>query len=120
MNEQGATSVPHTPSTRQDHVDPIVESSFWRQNHSSRSFVPTAVFGYEEYAPAYRYGWESFARQGGPQRTFESIEADLGRGWDQARYGSRLAWEQAKEATREAWDRLKVAAHALATPTDKH
>ncbi len=118
MNEHGSTVTSRTQPTNHPLVNPTTEARYWRENHSSRSFVPTAVFGYEEYAPAYRYGWERFARHDRPHDSFDIVEADLARGWDQARYGSRLAWEQAKHATREAWDRLNAAAHALVTPAD--
>lgn len=121
MNEQGHQTgrTPSPTATSRAYIDVHAETKYWRDNHSTRLFVPTSVFGYDEYAPAYRYGWESFGRHGAAGRTFDSIEAELGRGWDQARYGSRLAWEQAKDAAREAWDRLKSAAQALTTPTDK-
>jgi hypothetical protein len=95
-------------------VNPITEAKFWQDGHPSGPYA-TAAFGYEEYAPAYRYGWESFGRRGVGQ-TFENAEAELGRGWDKAKGGSRLMWDQAKSATRNAWDRVEVAARgAVAT-----
>jgi hypothetical protein len=98
-------------------VNPTIETKFWRDSYASRPYADTKL-GYEPFAPAYRYGWESYGRHGGDNTTFESVEADLGRGWDQARGESRLAWNQAKSATRDAWDRVELAArgpHALVT-----
>jgi hypothetical protein len=65
---------------------------------------------FEEYAPAYQYGWESYESRGANNRTFESIEAELGRDWDRVKGGSRLAWNQAKDASRDAWDRVRSTA----------
>lgn len=89
-------------------VNPTIETIYWRESYSSRPYA-NAVLGYEEYAPAYRYGWESFGRRGGEGQSFESVEADLNRGWDQAKGSSRLAWDKAREASRDAWNRVQVA-----------
>lgn len=91
--------------------NPTIETKFWRENHSSMPYSQTS-YAYEEFAPAYQYGWESFNRRGAETQTFDSIEADLGRGWDRAKGDSRLAWDQAKSATRNAWDRVRHAMHA--------
>ena len=96
-------------------VNPTVETKFWRESHASGPYSHTS-FGYEEYAPAYRYGWESFGRRTGPSKTFENLEIELGRGWDQAKGASHLAWDQAKSATRDAWNRVELAARGPATP----
>ena len=96
-------------------VNPTVETKYWQENYSSRPYAQTS-FSYEEFAPAYRYGWESFGHRTGPSQTFDSIESDLGRGWDKAKAGSRLAWDQAKTATRDAWDRVELAARRPVAP----
>jgi hypothetical protein len=95
-------------------INPTVETKHWRESHAGRPYAHTS-FGYEEYAPAYRYGWENFGRCGGNGTTFDSVEADLERGWDQARGTSRLPWAQAKAATRDAWDRVAHAARNSTT-----
>ncbi len=89
-------------------LDPTVETAFWRETHPTRPYA-NASMGYDEYAPAYRYGWESFGRRGAEGATFETVEADLGRGWDKAKGASRLGWDKAKEATHDAWDRVMTA-----------
>jgi hypothetical protein len=87
-------------------VNPTVETKYWQENYPSRPYAqPNA--GYDEFAPAYRYGWESVDRRGKEGQTFESVEADLQRGWEQARGTSRLAWDKAKEASRDAWNRVQ-------------
>jgi hypothetical protein len=61
-----------------------------------------------DYRPAYRYG--TYARSTYPDRTWDnSLEADLGSGWDRAKGTSRMSWEEAKIAVREAWYGLEHA-----------
>jgi hypothetical protein len=91
-------------------VNPTVETKYWREHHDSGPYADSA--GYDEYEPAYRYGWENFNRRGGRQgQSFDSVESDLQRGWDQAKGKSGLLWDQAKAAARDAWNRVQLAAH---------
>jgi hypothetical protein len=96
-----------------ENIDPTVEDAYWRETYPTR---PYAVAGtsYDEYAPAYRYGWESRSRYAG--KSYDEVENDLERGWDQARERSSLAWHQAKDATRDAWHRVE---HALPGDADR-
>ncbi len=96
-------------------VNPTVETKYWVENHASRPYAESAV-AYEDYAPAYRYGWESYSRRSSDGMTFENSEGDLSRGWDEAKGSSKLGWEKAKQASREAWNRVEAAAHAIVTP----
>lgn len=92
-------------------VDPTIEANYWKHSHAGRPHIDPAV-AFDEYAPAYRYGWESFGTRGGKAGTFESVEADLQRGWDTAKGASRLGWDKAKTASRDAWNRVKDTVHA--------
>lgn len=87
-------------------VDPAVEDTYWRDNYSSRPYV-TAGSSYDEYAPAYRYGADAYTRY--PNRSFDEVEAELGRDWGTARGKSSLEWEHAKHASRDAWHRVSNA-----------
>lgn len=87
-------------------INPTEETRYWKESHASGPYA-TSSFGYDEYAPAYRYGWESVGRRGSTGQTFDSVESDLGRGWDSVKGTSRLAWDQAKHASRAAWDRVQ-------------
>lgn len=89
-------------------VNPATEEKYWRDNHAASSYADAAN-GYDQFAPAYKYGWESAGRSSSPGQTFESAESDLGRGWDKAKGASRLAWDKARDATREAWNRVHSA-----------
>jgi hypothetical protein len=89
-------------------INPVTETKHWKDTYPSRPYANTA-FGYDEYAPAYRYGWESFDRSEDENGTFEDAENDMSRGWDKAKGASKLKWEQAKDASRDAWNRVSHA-----------
>jgi hypothetical protein len=62
---------------------------------------------YDDYAPAYRYGAESYSKY--PDRSFDDVEPELSRDWSSARGRSSLEWEHAKHASRDAWHRVSNA-----------
>ena len=59
---------------------------------------------WDDYAPAYRYGIETYRLHGG--RVFREVEAELEPGWARARGTSRLSWLQARAAVEHAWREL--------------
>jgi hypothetical protein len=85
-------------------INPTVEEAYWRENYASRPYVVKGE-AYDVYAPAYRYGWESYV----PGRSFEDVEPDLRRRWEKSEHGARLSWEKAKRAVRDAWHRVERA-----------
>lgn len=87
-------------------IDPTVEDSYWRGEYANRPYYDRAA-GYDTYAPAYRYGWESRERYAG--RTFDEAEVDLRRDWERSGHSAGLGWEKAKHAARDAWDRVERA-----------
>ena len=87
-------------------IDPTTEDAYWRENYPSRPYYD-AGSSYDEYRPAYQYGWESRSRYQG--RTFDEAESDLARDWDRAKDKSRLTWDKAKHASRDAWHRVERA-----------
>ena len=86
-----------------EEVDPTVEAAYWEQAYRDRPYYDDEV-AYDEYAPAYRYGWESRVQY--PDRSWEEIESDLQQNWDTRRDHSTLDWERAQRATRDAWERI--------------
>jgi hypothetical protein len=94
-------------------IDPTVEEAYWRDNFHTRPYAaPESSF--EEYRPAYRYGWES--RSHYPDRTWDEVETDLRTGWEKTEHNARLGWAKAKHATRDAWDRVT---HPRTSTTDR-
>jgi len=86
-----------------EEIDPTEEAVYWRTNYTSRPYYQQND-KFEDYEPAYRYGWESSSKHAG--RSWTEIESDLSRNWDTARGNSSLGWDRAKHATRDAWERV--------------
>jgi hypothetical protein len=84
-------------------IDPTVEDTYWRGEHVNRPYYDQSVT-YDEYQPAYRYGWESRSKY--RDRSFDEVAPELEREWDTVKSRSKLSWQKAKHATRDAWDRV--------------
>lgn len=93
---------------------PNNESAFWRANHASQPYLQAGV-PYEDYEPAYRFGWESFDRRTAISDTFESVESALAAEWDRSAAVSSLTWERAREMVRAAWHRVETAQRSRVT-----
>ena len=87
-------------------INPTVEDAYWAENYRTRDYVD-ADQEYEYYQPAYRFGWESYSQYG--ERSFDELDADLAREWDQRRGDSTQTWREARDAARDAWDRVAQA-----------
>lgn len=87
-------------------VNPTEEDAYWRDNHKTRPYFQSGR-NYDDYAPAYRYGWESASRPEYHGRQFDDVESDLSRGWDKVRGKSRSEWNDMKLATRDAFERVQ-------------
>ncbi len=85
-------------------MDPTLEDTYWRDNYNKQ---PYYVEGrtYDDYAPAYRTGYEARTRYAG--RSYDDIEADLERDYYANRGNGRLEWADARAATRAAWHRVE-------------
>lgn len=59
---------------------------------------------YEDYAPAYRYGYAMAGSALYQGRPWEDVEPDLRRNWESGNPAS--AWEKFKAAIREGWERM--------------
>jgi uncharacterized protein YjbJ (UPF0337 family) len=94
-------------------VNPTVEGAYWQKEHSTRSYARKDQ-PYEYYEPAYRYGWESASRPEFTNRSFESVEPDLERGWGTYRGPSTTEWRDVRDATRESYERIRTGAHRKA------
>jgi hypothetical protein len=63
---------------------------------------------WHDYAPAYRYGMDTFEQH--PGQAMEQVDSQLHGGWESAaRFGSRLSWEHARPAVAHAWQSLSDA-----------
>jgi hypothetical protein len=84
-------------------IDPTAEETYWRTTYITRAYVKPGS-SYDDYGPAYRYGWESAAKY--PGRNFEDVETDLRQDWDRSRGRSKLDWDRAKPAVKDSWHRI--------------
>ena len=87
-------------------IDPTVEEAYWKKSYSKESYYQPDL-GYDDYAPAYRTGYQGRARFAG--RKFNDVERDLENSYNSNRVNSRLGWDKAKLASRAAWDRVERA-----------
>jgi len=83
-------------------VNPTEEDAYWRNEYRNRSYYQPGA-DYDQYEPAYRYGYTSASMHRG--RRWDDVENDLGRDWDTQRGRSSMSWDRAKLAARDAWDR---------------
>jgi hypothetical protein len=91
-----------------EYIDPTIEHDYWRSNYAKRPYV-RAGEDYDQYAPAYQYGWESQPFHQG--KNFDEVESHLERDWSRARGISTLGWDHAKAAVRDSWERVRQRAH---------
>ena len=78
------------------------QASYWRDQYRNEPYV-TKDQKYDEYAPAYRTGYEGRSQYAGQR--FDDVESNLKRDYENNRGTSPLGWDKAKQACRAAWDR---------------
>jgi hypothetical protein len=83
---------------------PSDEHEFWRKEYKDRPYF-VADTPYEQYGPAFQFGWESCLSHKG--KTFKDVEAQLERDWERQRGQSKLSWDHARNAVRDAWQRVE-------------
>lgn len=81
-------------------IDPTIEEAYWRERHYLESHAVGQP--YEEFEPAYRAGYEGYARHGGKE--FTNVEADIQKDYESHR--ATVPWEKARPASKAAWQRV--------------
>ena len=84
-------------------ADPKQEEAYWREQHQKQSFAKSGQ-KYEDYAAAYRTGYEGFHKY--PGKPYEKIEDDLALDYERNKVGAALPWDHARHAVRAAWAKL--------------
>jgi len=84
-------------------IDPTAEDAFWHDQYGHEPYY-SKDRSYEDYAPAYRTGYEAQGRHAG--RSFDDVEDDIKASYERSRGSSKLDWMTARPATRAAWDRV--------------
>jgi uncharacterized protein (TIGR02271 family) len=80
------------------------DDAYWRESHTDRPYLVTAMDYDADYLPAYRYGVTVGSEAGG--REYPEVEKKAAAGWAKARGKSRLTWDQAAPAVRDSYDRV--------------
>jgi hypothetical protein len=86
-------------------VNPHDEDVHWRNSYQTQPYY-TPGYTYDDYAPAYALGYNSYGKYPG---NYDANESHLSGEWDRVKGNSRLSWEQAKQATRAAWHKVERA-----------
>src|SRR5471030_2652468 len=56
-------------------INPSVEDSYWRDNHARQAYA--TGYGYDDFAPAYRVGYEGYGLYGFDGKSYDESEAEL-------------------------------------------
>lgn len=80
------------------------EEPNWEQSFQRRDDLGEGD-SYDRYRPAYRYGAESRLRHS--ERSWDEVESDLGRDWENLKDRGELTWERAKQAVRDGWHSIE-------------
>ena len=79
------------------------DRNWWQENFSTRPYV-TADRRFEDYEPAYRFGYQSLSRYHG--RRWKQVEPSLRNDWDHFEGRGDSTWESVKDAVRDAWENI--------------
>lgn len=90
-----------------ERINPKHEDEYWRNEFPTRSYAAGSKYGWEDYEPAFRMGYQRYPEYHG--RRFDDVEPELSQRWAEARGDSHLDWEEARHATRDAYERLNKA-----------
>lgn len=87
-------------------VNPTEEDAYWKGEHSKRPYYRKGK-DYDEYQPAYKYGWESASSPENTSRSFEAAEPDLEKNWSTYRGPATTEWRDVRDATRDSYSRVQ-------------
>lgn len=83
-------------------LDLSQEEPYWRENHGRQQFASNR--SYDDFASAYRNGYEGFRDLSSGGGNFDDNESELRRRYETNK--SDIKWEDARHASRAAWDRF--------------
>ena len=84
-------------------IDPTREDQYWRENHPRQPFAKDRP--YDEFAPAYRVGYEGYDEFGSSGKTFADSEAELRRRYELQE--DALPWDEVRPASEAAWRKFE-------------
>ncbi|CAN1211078.1 hypothetical protein TUMEXPCC7403_12835 [Tumidithrix helvetica PCC 7403] len=90
-------------------VNPTFEDNHWRENYATRPYADPTL-QYEDYQPGYRIGYEGYAHYAHTGRSYNDLEPELRRDYENTHGDTRIHWEKAKHAVRDAWEQAATSA----------
>jgi hypothetical protein len=88
-----------------ERINPQHEDEYWRLEFPTRTYAAGSKFGWDDYEPAFRLGYQRYPDCHG--RSFDEVEPEFAQRWPEARGESRLEWDEARHAVRDAYERLR-------------
>ena len=88
--------------------DATEEARFWQDQYRLRPYYRSGTT-YENWAPAYRFGWDNARLPEHAQRTFSDLEDELASEWRKERAAVGDDWRLYRDAVKDAWDRVRNA-----------
>ncbi len=85
-----------------DAIYPPEEEQYWREHHGEEEWAEKDS-SYEQYAPAYRSGYEAFSKY--PGKGYEEVEPEIEREYEQSDANRVVSWARARPALKAAWRR---------------
>ena len=79
------------------------EEAYWREHHAKQAYAKKEL-SYDDYAAAYRTGYEGFHNY--PGKAYEEIEDELALNYERTKAGAALPWDHARHAVHAAWAKL--------------
>lgn len=86
-------------------VNPTEEDAYWRNQYRQEPYYESN-YNYDDYAGAYRTGYEGYGRWGRAGKRYEDVEPELKSDYERNYGKSKLSWDKARHATRAAWHRF--------------
>ncbi len=87
-------------------VNPTEEEHYWRGRFETVPYYKTGL-QFDEYQPAYRFGWEAAVRPEFRDRSFEEIEGQLENEWPNYTSTQSERWNEYRPAVRDAFRRVR-------------
>jgi hypothetical protein len=104
--KQQHTSKDNRASSAPYRIDAGAEDKYWRSSYEKEPYYNKS-YGYDDYQPAYKLGYEGRGRYLGT--TYNEVEDELSGDWEKVKGKSRLMWNDAKNAVRAGWHRVERA-----------
>lgn len=86
-----------------ENYDPTVETEYWRAEYENRPYY-NDEFGYSEYEPAYRAGWESY--DAAKPVSWSEQEKVARQRWESEGGTTTMSWDHASPAAEDAYNRV--------------